>query len=129
MPLSADLVKLVVVHAFCFDALAAAFVRYWLQLVSLNNGVFQRLLITKQCAETYRLADNVTSFTLRFNYGISVCVKSTHSLRAHILRQPCFINFFQYLLPTNCCDTIILRRTYRYQGHLINFASDTFANN
>lgn len=62
--------------------------------------------------QTHWLTDNVTHFTLRFNHRISICVERTHSFHASIIRGPCFINFPQNLLPTNCCDTIVGRWTW-----------------
>jgi hypothetical protein len=47
---------------------------------------------------TYRLTDNVTHFTLCFNYRIAICVKGTDSFHANILCRPHFIDLFQYLL-------------------------------
>jgi hypothetical protein len=56
---------------------------------------------------TYRLTDNVTHFTLCFNYGIAICVESTDSFYAYIFRWPHFINLFQYLLSGNRCDALV----------------------
>lgn len=56
---------------------------------------------------TYRLTDNVTNFTLCFNYRIAICVKSTGSFLAYVRCGPHFIDLFQYLLSGNRCNALI----------------------
>lgn len=84
---------------------------------------------TLRPTQTHRLTDNVTRFTLLFNYRIAIGVESTNVLHAHIGRRPRLVDLLQHLFSTNCCDTIVRRWTFCVRSKFNQFPCDMFAEN